>query len=120
MRIFWTLIYFCLATSFIGVSAVESTRYSPTSDNSLVHSDFITVTLDQIYLTNDGMFVEIDQEFLPIYALYSNGDDKYRCDVHNRIEDMVTCGYCGSVYDRHKYKKCPNTSCPSKNSGPKV
>ena len=110
MRIFWAFVYFCLVTSFTNVNAAEVT-YSSTSDNSS-YSDCVTVTFEQIYLTNDGMFVHIDQGFIPIYALYSDENNQYRCDIHNRIDDLVTCKYCGTVYDRLRHRDCPNRACP--------
>ena len=110
---FFLLIYFCLTAFFINVNAAEATSYSM-SDNDTSLSDCITATFDQIYLTNDGMFVHIDQEFIPVYALYSYEVNQYRCDIHNRIEDLITCEDCGIVYDRYKYKSCPNRMCPSR------
>ena len=118
MRIFWTLVYFCLVASFINVNAAEVTCNSTTVNCSL-HSNCITVTFDQIHITKDGMFVHLDQEFLPIYALYSYEDDQYKCDIHNRLEDLTTCSYCGLIYDRYQYRVCPNQNCSSRRPGPK-
>ncbi len=110
---FCLLIYFCLVASFINVGAAEFNN-SSTFENSEVFSDCITVNFEQIHLTNDGMFVHIDREYIPIYALYSNGANQYtiHLDAHNRLHCLKTCQYCNKMYDCHRYKGCPNVNCP--------
>lgn len=117
MKIFWTFVFFCFAATFIKVNAAD-VACCPTSDNSSVHSNCITVTIDQIFLTKDGMFVHIDRQFIPIYALYSDGVDQYRCDIHDRRHDLITCRWCNFTYDRYQYRSCPNPDCRSKNPVP--
>ena len=118
MRFYFPLIYFCFTLSFINVSAADIDNFSM-SNNESDFSDYITVTFDQIYLTNDGMFIHVNKEFVPIYALYFDGVDQYKCEIHNRLKDLITCPDCGRVYDGCQYKACPNTTCPSRRSGPK-
>lgn len=117
MKIFFTFIYFCLFTNFSNMNAAEFPFHS-TSDDVTTHS-CITATLDQIYLTKEGMFVQIDREFIPIEALFFDGIGQYRCDFHNRLKDQKTCPHCGNVYDRLQYKSCPSPTCPSRCPGPK-
>lgn len=110
---FFLIMYLCLAASFTNVNATEADCSS--LDNSSI-SNYITVNFDQIYLTNDGMFVHIDREYIPIHALYSNGSNQYKChlDFHERLHDIITCPFCFTVYDRHEYRTCPNIFCPRK------
>lgn len=93
--------------SFINANAVE---FSKSTSNNRVLSDCVTVTFDKIHLTDEGMFVDSDYGLIPIIALYSDGN-QYRCDIHNRLEDLITCPSCGMIYDRHQYKICPNRGC---------
>ncbi len=101
---YFLLIFFCLTTLFINVNASEIS-----SHNSDVFPNYITVNYDEICLTDDGMFVYIDREYKPIYALYFNEACQYtyHLDFHERIHDIVTCPNCYTVYDRRKYKVCP-------------
>lgn len=87
------LIYLCLTAFFINVNAAEVTSCSAWNKSNEC-SDCITANFDQIYLTDDGMFVDIDSEFMPIYALYSSGPNQYKChiiDFHDRLGDLTSC-----------------------------
>ena len=123
---FFSFIYFCLALSFINMNAEEAKDYLK-SNNVEDLSFSVRATVDQIYLTKEGMFVQIDQAFLPIHALSMHGG-QYRChirtqqeqninndcaifDFHNRLNDFVTCIECGMAYDGVQYKSCPNMGC---------
>ena len=105
------LVCFFLSAFFINLNASEVTSFS-TSDNDYIISNCITVASDQIYITNDGMFLYVDQDFIPVYALYSDGINQYKCDIHNNAQDLVTCPMCGLVYV--SYLGCPYSKYHSK------
>lgn len=107
-----------LVTYFINVNAVEVGNNYASDDKAF--SNYITVTFDEIYITDEGMFIEINREPMPVNAIYFDGVNQYRCDIHNNIKDLITCQYCETVYNRYQYRICPNKSCPSRRPGPKA
>jgi hypothetical protein len=113
MSFFQKLFFTYLIACFINVNAVEIR----TNDT---FSNYITVNFDQIYITEEGMFIEINQEPVQVNAIYSYGINQYKCDIHNNIKNLVTCQYCGTVYDLYYDRVCTNKYCLSKRPGPKI
>jgi hypothetical protein len=117
MKLFLKLFFIYLVTCFINVNAADvDDKYA--SDKSF--SNYITVNSDEIYITEEGMFVKINREFLPITAIFAEGINEYKCDIHDRLHDLITCRYCGFVYDRYQSRICPNKYCLSNGTGPKA
>lgn len=107
------IFYFSLITFFINVNATENVRSqmkNPYND----FSHYITASSEQICITHEGMYVHFENELLPIYTLHAYGPNKYRChlDFHHILNDLVTCEYCGLIYDSVRDKTCPNKFCP--------
>lgn len=119
MKFFWKLFYIYLVTCFINVNAAEVPNCS-TAEKNHIHSNYIMATFDQIYITDVGMFVRIEGEEIQVMAIHCEDINDYRCDIHDRLHDLVTCPHCSTVYDRYQHRICPNRSCPSRLPGPKT
>ena len=111
MRIFFAIMFLCLAAFSLHVSASEIDDCL-TSYDTCDQSNSMTVTADQILLTKNGMFVCIDHEVIPIKSIYMD-NGLYKClhfpDFHMCLG---MCVWCSEVFQAG-VQKCPNPTCNS-------
>lgn len=105
-----SLMYVTLMIFSVTVNAMEMVSESSPDNQNTSQLQQLTVRMDQIHLTNEGMFVYIDNAFVPIDVLQSRGSGTYSCwvDYHNILPYETICGNCLRQYNKAFNPKCPH------------
>lgn len=102
--------FIAVSLLFINMGSVEASTLSPDEQISCN----VEISLNQIHVTEDGIFVYIHHHFFPAKSIYLGVCGQYYCDIYNIAEDYVTCAICGDVYHKYFDGKCTNRICPSR------